>query len=120
MLKTALSLITQAAMTKRQVNRKAAPIKKQVEAKQIQADKALSMELMRLEHIQELQELIKAKKLELREAKEAATVNTEAESILGHKENDRAKEKELHETKMRPFMFKKVKPDGYYKYWVEC
>ena len=91
-------------MTKKQLNLKAAAKKKQVEAKQIQADKALGMELMRLQHIKELEEMIKAKKLELREAKEAAT----------------AKEKELHETKMRPFMFKKVKPDGYYKHWVEC
>ena len=69
---------------------KAAAIKKQLELKQIQSDEALGRELMRFQHIKELKALIEAKKIE------------------------------QHEANMRPFMYKKVKPDGYYKYWVEC
>ena len=68
---------------------KAAALKKQQELQETQSDEAFGRELMRLQHIKELEKQIKAK------------------------------QRELHDAQMSPFMGKKIKPDGYYKYWIE-
>ena len=93
---------------------KVAALKKQQDLKDIESDAAFGRELMRLHQIKELEKEVKAKKEQLQEAKIKAASDSD-----NSKENDIAKEKELHEARMEPFRFKKVKPDGYYKYWIE-